>query len=216
MDEYFIAKKAVEIILENINDHFIKCLINLSINDRYTSDIKLIISIVEYLKTYMVTRRNDILSTCIKYTNKSYYLQLTDNLFRLIHTHLTITIRTSKNVFIDDLINKYSTPSVAKLVSLATRYTNIKDDSSDDVPIDKFARKRIDTYSGYTPDYVPDTPDSQDASQDAGALFKCAYDRLKNTRNAKATKSMKSMKSTKEFELQRMEVSNDTSNGDLR
>lgn len=213
MDEYFIAKKAVEIILENINDHFIKCLINLSINDRYTSDIKLIISIVEYLKTYMVTRRNDILSTCIKYTNKSYYLQLTDNLFRLIHTHLTITIRTSKNVFIDDLINKYSTPSVA---SLATLYTNIKDDSSDDVPIDKFARKRIDTYSGfsgYTPDYVPDTPESQDASQDAGTLFKCAYDRLKNTRNAKAAKATKS---TKEFELQRMEVSNDTSNGDLR
>jgi hypothetical protein len=213
MDEYFIAKKAVEIILENINDHFIKCLINLSINDRYTGDIKLIISIVEYLKTYMVTRRNDILSTCIKYTNKSYYLQLSDNLFRLIHAHLTITIRTSKNVFIDDLINKYSTPSVA---SLATLYTNIKDDDSDDVPIDKFARKRIDTYSGfsgYIPEYVPDTPESQDASQDAGTLFKCAYDRLKNTRNAKYTKATKA---TKEFELQRMEVSNDTSNGDLR
>jgi hypothetical protein len=50
MDEYFLAKKAVEIILENLNDHFVKCLINLSIQERYTSNIKLIIGIIEFNK----------------------------------------------------------------------------------------------------------------------------------------------------------------------
>jgi hypothetical protein len=225
MDEYFITKKAVEIILENINEHFIKCLIHLSINDRYTSDIKLILCIVEYLKAYMETRRNDILSSCIKYTNKSYYLQLTDNLFRLIHAHLTIMIRTSKNLFIDDLINKYSTPSVAKL------YDNIKDDSYyagvgslggsgayasglacdlagglPDDTIDRFARKRIDSFIGVSPE----------DSKDAGALFKDAYDKLKNTksltRNANAVREPKEPKS---FELPRIDVKNDTNCRDL-
>lgn len=245
MDEYFITKKAVEIILENINEHFIKCLIHLSINDRYTSDIKLILCIVEYLKAYIVTRRNDILSSCIKYTNKSYYLQLTDNLFRLIHAHLTIMIRTSKNLFIDDLINKYSTPSVAKLYSNkgTSGYAGDASDASDsyyagvgsladsfaggfagsfagglacdldgglpDDTIDKFARKRIDTFIGVSPG----------DSKDAGALFKDAYDKLKITkslsRNAKVLKEPKEPNEPKSFELQRMEVNNDTNFRDL-
>jgi hypothetical protein len=243
MDEYFITKKAVEIILENINEHFIKCLVHLSINDRYTSDIKLILCIVEYLKAYMETRRNDILSSCIKYTNKSYYLQLTDNLFRLIHAHLTIMIRTSKNLFIDDLINKYSTPSVAKL------YDNIKDDSYyagvgslgslggsggsascyaggssgayasglacdlagglPDDTIDRFARKRIDSFIGVSPE----------DSKDAGTLFKDAYDKLKKTksltRNANAANAVREPKEPKSFELPRIEVKNDTNCRDL-
>jgi hypothetical protein len=106
MDEYFITKKAVEIILENINDHFIKCLVSLSIHERYADDSKVIIGIIEFLKSYMETRRNDILSSCIKYTNKSYYLHLTDNLFRLIQAHLAI----ARYVFITDLIDKYNHP----------------------------------------------------------------------------------------------------------
>ena len=110
MDEYFLTKKAVEIILENINDHFIKCLVSLSIHERYADDTKVIIGIIELLKTYMETRRNDILSSCIKYTNKSYYLQLSDNLFRLIQSHLTITKRF---VFLFDLIDKYNYPVIA-------------------------------------------------------------------------------------------------------
>jgi len=199
MDEYFITKKAVDIILENINDNFIKCLINLSINDRYVSDIKLILGIIEYLKKYMETRRNDILSSYIKYTNKAYYLQLTDNLFRLLHTHLTITIRTSKNLFIDDLINKYSTPSVATL------YNNIMDDSSyagvgsldgglPDDTIDRFARKRIDTFIGVSPE--------DNNAKDAGTLFKDAYDKLKNTKSlARNAKAAKEPKQSRSFEL---------------
>jgi hypothetical protein len=202
MDEYFITKKAVDIILENINDNFIKCLINLSINDRYVSDIKLILGIIEYLKKYMETRRNDILSSYIKYTNKAYYLQLTDNLFRLLHTHLTITIRTSKNLFIDDLINKYSTPSVATL------YNNIMDDSYyagvgsldgglPDDTVDRFVRKRIDTFIGVSPE--------DKNTRDAGTLFKDAYDKLKNTkslaRNAKAAKEPKEPNQSRSFEL---------------
>jgi hypothetical protein len=209
MDEYFITKKAVDIILENINDNFIKCLINLSINDRYVSDIKLILGIIEYLKKYMETRRNDILSSYIKYTNKAYYLQLTDNLFRLLHTHLTITIRTSKNLFIDDLINKYSTPSVATL------YNNIMDDSYyagvgsldgglPDDTIDRFARKRIDTFIGVSPE--------DKNAKDAGTLFKDAYDKLKNTkslaRNAKVAKEPNALRS---FELHPL----GDNNGDL-
>ena len=110
MDDYFITKKAVEIILENINDHFIKCLVNLSINDRYTNDIKLILGVIELLKIYMETRRNDILSSCIKYTNKSYYFHLTDSLFRIIQGHLTTTKHNNhlniKYAFITDLIDK--------------------------------------------------------------------------------------------------------------
>jgi hypothetical protein len=199
MDEYFITKKAVDIILENINDNFIKCLINLSINDRYVSDIKLILGIIEYLKKYMETRRNDILSSYIKYTNKAYYLQLTDNLFRLLHTHLTITIRTSKNLFIDDLINKYSTPSVATL------YNNIMDDSYyagvgsldgglPDDTIDRFARKRIDTFIGVSPE--------DKNAKDAGTLFKDAYDKLKNTKSlARNAKAAKEPKQSRSFEL---------------
>jgi hypothetical protein len=46
MDEYFTTKKAVEIILENINDHFVKCLISLSIRERYADDSKAILGII--------------------------------------------------------------------------------------------------------------------------------------------------------------------------
>ena len=87
MDEYFIVKKTVEIILSNLNDNFIKCLIHISIHDKYTYNIKLILGIIELVKIYMNTRKNDILSSCIKYTNKSYYISLADNLFILINKY---------------------------------------------------------------------------------------------------------------------------------
>ena len=61
MDEYFIVKKTVEIILSNLNDNFIKCLIHISIHDKYTYNIKLILGIIELVKIYMNTRKNDIL-----------------------------------------------------------------------------------------------------------------------------------------------------------
>ena len=110
MDEYFIVKKAVDIILSNLNENFIKCLINISIHDKYTYNIKLILGIIELVKIYMNTRRNDILSSCIKYTNKSYYLSLADNLFILINNHLINTNEKQehKYIFITDLINKYN------------------------------------------------------------------------------------------------------------
>jgi len=150
MDEYFITKKAVEIILENINDHFIKCLVSLSIHERYANDTKVIIGIIELLKTYMETRRNDILSSCIKYTKKSYYLQLTDSLFRLVQSHLTISKR---YVFLFDLIDKYNNP----VISINNHDT-----------------------SEYNADIDDDrTLLSQSTSKDAGTLFKEAYYKLK-------------------------------------
>jgi hypothetical protein len=63
MDEYFLTKKATEIILDNLNEHFIKCLISLSIKERYAENMRLIIDIVELVKTYLATRRNDLLSS---------------------------------------------------------------------------------------------------------------------------------------------------------
>lgn len=119
MDEYFITKKAVEIILENINDHFIKCLVSLSMRERYVDDTKVIIGIIELLKTYMETRRNDMLSSCIKYTNKSYYSQLTDSLFRLIQLHLTVV---KQYVFLFDLIDKYNHPVISINSEADTEY----------------------------------------------------------------------------------------------
>lgn len=195
MDDYFITKKAVEIILENINDHFIKCLVNLSINDRYTNDIKLILGVIELLKTYMETRRNDILSSCIKYTNKSYYLQLTDSLFRIIQGHLTTTKHNNhlniKYAFITDLIDKYNNPVIAKGI---TRNFNNN------------TRTRFNSYvageagdAGYANDtgYASDNDENKDSAllpaKDAGTLFRDAYYKLNKTRN-------------KEFELQKIEV----------
>ena len=155
MDEYFITKKAVEIILENINDHFIKCLVSLSIRERYADDTKVIIGIIELLKTYMETRRNDILSSCIKYTNKSYYSQLTDSLFRLIQSHLTIAKR---YVFLFDLIDKYNHPVISINSEADTEYNADTDDKTDKALL------------------------SQSSTKDAGTLFKDAYYKLKKTK----------------------------------
>lgn len=157
MDEYFLTKKAVEIILENINDHFIKCLVSLSIQERYADDTKVIIGIIELLKSYMETRRNDILSSCIKYTNKSYYLHLTDNLFRLLQGHLAI----ARYVFITDLIDKYNHP---------VRHRCKTSDSS-----------------GSADAYNVDTDENTNRAliaKDAGTLFKDAYYKLKKTKMA--------------------------------
>jgi hypothetical protein len=159
MDEYFLTKKAVEIILENINDHFIKCLVSLSIQERYANDTKVIIGIIELLKSYMETRRNDILSSCIKYTNKSYYLHLTDNLFRLLQGHLAI----ARYVFITDLIDKYNHPVRHRCK------TGVPDESDEPVA------------------YTVDTDENTNRAliaKDAGTLFKDAYYKLKKTKMA--------------------------------
>jgi len=212
MDDYFITKKTVEIILANINDHFIKCLINLSINDRYTNDIKLIIGIIELLKTYIATRRNDILSTCIKYTNKSYYLQLTDSLFRIIQAQLESAKQnnqTIKHLFISDLIEKYNNPVISNTPTITRNFNNN-------------ARTRFNTFvdgddeSGYANDneYIADddenkdnalvSKDSQEHSKDAGTLFREAYYKL--------NKKKSNYRSSREFELQKIDVSNTTNN----
>ena len=163
MDEYFITKKAVEIILENINDHFIKCLVSLSIQERYANDTKVIIGIIELLKSYMETRRNDILSSCIKYTNKSYYLHLTDNLFRLLQGHLAI----ARYVFITDLIDKYNHPVRHRCKTSGSADEPDEPDSSD----------------AYTVDTDENTNRALIA-KDAGTLFKDAYNKLKKTKMA--------------------------------
>ena len=106
MDKYFKAKRAVEIILDNINEHFIRCLTLISIDQKYLYDIKLILGIIELLNKYIHTRKNDLLSTCIKYTNKSYYISLRKNLFTLIHNYLLNNAYHDKNAFINDLIYK--------------------------------------------------------------------------------------------------------------
>jgi hypothetical protein len=202
MDEYFTTKKAVEIILENINDHFVKCLVSLSIRERYADDSKAIIGIIELLKTYMETRRNDILSSCIKYTNKGYYLQLTDNLFRLIQSHLTIAKQfnqTTRYVFISDLIDKYNHPVISMTSSTSTITREYKED---------ITRNRFNSqYLGDGSDVGGEadashtslaSPASQSShTKDAGTLFKEAYNKLKH---------IKDVKSAKEFELQRMEI----------
>ena len=187
MDDYFTTKKAVEIILENINDHFIKCLVNLSINDRYTNDIKLILGVIELLKTYMETRRNDILSSCIKYTNKSYYIHLCDSLFRLLHNHLisneSIEMNENKYVFITDLINKYNNPIIPIVKSnnpAIIRKDNI--------------RSRFNSIIGCNDDDEDDIAAPAAIAQntkDAGTLFKEAYDLRKKHRVIHNNSNMK-------------------------
>lgn len=198
MDDYFITKKAVEIILENINDHFIKCLVNLSINDRYTNDIKLILGVIELLKTYMETRRNDILSSCIKYTNKSYYLQLTDSLFRIIQGHLAITKNNHhlniRYAFITDLIDKYNNPLIANGITrnfnnnTRTRFNSyVAGDAGDGGDANEAG------YAGYASDNDENKDSALLPAKDAGTLFRDAYYKLNKTRN-------------KEFELRKIEV----------
>jgi len=192
MDDYFITKKAVEIILENINDHFVKCLITLSINDRYTNDIKVILGIIELLKTYMETRRNDILSSCIKYTNKTYYLHLTDSLFRLIQGHLTFakynSSQTSKYLFITDLIDKYNNPV---FVNTATpTLPHITRNFKDNISRNRFNTTCEDgeTAAAAADDDDEGSPIYTEASKDAGTLFREAYyklNKIKNNRNAR-------------------------------
>ena len=198
MDDYFITKKAVEIILENINDHFIKCLVNLSINDRYTNDIKLILGVIELLKTYMETRRNDILSSCIKYTNKSYYFHLTDSLFRIIQGHLAITKNNHhlniRYAFITDLIDKYNNPLIANGITrnfnnnTRTRFNSyVAGDAGDGGDANEAG------YAGYVSDNDENKDSALLPAKDAGTLFRDAYYKLNKTRN-------------KEFELQKIEV----------
>ena len=203
MDDYFTTKKAVEIILENINDHFIKCLVNLSINDRYTNDIKLILGVIELLKTYMETRRNDILSSCIKYTNKSYYFHLTDSLFRIIQGHLAITKNNNhlniKYAFITDLIDKYNNPVIAKSITrnfnnTRTRFNSYVAGDGGEAGDAGYANEAGD---GGEAGYASDNDENKDSAllptKDAGTLFRDAYYKLNRTRN-------------KEFELRKIEV----------
>jgi hypothetical protein len=198
MDDYFITKKAVEIIQANINDHFVKCLITQSINDRYTNDIKVILGIIELLKTYMETRRSDILSSCIKYTNKSYYLHLTDSLFRLIQGHLTFAKynnQTIKYVFIADLIEKHNNPVFANAPHITRNFN------------DHNARNRFNTcvaagdYKADDDEYKDGALLSPQGSQDAGTLFREAYYRLHKTKT--------NNKNAREFELKMVGNSND-------
>jgi hypothetical protein len=195
MDEYFLAKKAVEIILENLNDHFVKCLINISIQDKYTSNIRLIIGIVELIKGYLNMRRNDILSSCIKYTNKSYYIHLCDSLFRLLHNNLVSNESTEMNenkyVFIMDLINKYNNPIVANAnananpnpISISTPASckitrNFKDGSRNRFNSSIYNDEADEAYN----EYVADT--TANITKDAGTLFKDAYNLRKQNRTA--------------------------------
>ena len=190
MDEYFLAKKAVDIIVENLNDHFVKCLINQSIQERYTSNIKLIIGIIELIKGYLNMRKNDMLSSCIKYTNKSYYIHLCDSLFRLLHNHLisneSIEMNENKYVFITDLINKYNNPIVANPISISTSTSTIirKDN----------IRNRFNSIISCN-DGDADNEDSAVAStyitKDAGTLFKEAYDLRKKHRVIHNNSNMK-------------------------
>ena len=221
MDEYFITKKAVEIILENINDHFIKCLDNLSINDRYTNDIKLILGIIELLKSYMTTRRNDILSSCIKYTNKSYYSQLTDSLFRIIQSYLVNAPNSRQHLFIYDLIYKYNNPVISNISAISRHF-------NEDTSRSRFNTYKDRDYGDYNEDAggndggdgegYSDTQDPSYAAgtginnipqipKDAGTLFKEAYYKLKNSKNKDSKSSLR------EYELQKIEVKN--SNNDL-
>jgi hypothetical protein len=226
MDDYFITKKAVEIILANINDHFIKCLVNLSIKDRYTNDIKLIIGIIELLKTYNTSRRNDILSSCIKYTNKSYYLQLTDSLFRIIQSQSDSAKQfnqTTKYVFISDLIEKYNNPVISNIPMITrnfnnntrTRFNTISGDDDDAIYAGVSAYVNKTAYTGDAndandDDYRADDDENKDGallsqvSKDAGTLFREAYYSRNKARN--------SLRNTREFELQKIDVKNCTNN----
>jgi hypothetical protein len=184
MDEYFLTKKVVEIILNNLNDHFVKCLVNLSIKERYKDNMMLIIGIYELINTYFTTRRNDILSSCIKYTNKSYYLHLSDSLFRLIQNHLANTNVNNRYLFINDLITKYNNP----IIPFSSITRNITANS----------RTRFNSgvsysneYRGYEGDKCSedesrecddDDGDDKHIAKDAGTLFKEAYNTLKTNK----------------------------------
>lgn len=186
MDDYFITKKAVEIILENINDHFVKCIITLSINDRYTNDIKLILGIIELLKTYMETRRNDILSSCIKYTNKSYYLILTDSLFRIIQGHLTFAkynSQTIKCLFITDLIEKHKNPLFTNIPTPMHITRNFKDNNVNTRFNTICGEGEAGNYNADEDEYKDEALLSQQPSKDAGTLFRDAYYKLHKTKN---------------------------------
>jgi hypothetical protein len=217
MDDYFITKKAVEIIQANINDHFVKCLITQSINDRYTNDIKVILGIIELLKTYMETRRSDILSSCIKYTNKSYYLHLTDSLFRLIQGHLTFAKynnQTIKYVFIADLIEKHNNPVFANAPHITRNFNDHNARNRFNTCVAAAAGEDGDDGTGAAAgaaaagDYKADDDEYKDGallspqgSQDAGTLFREAYYRLHKTKT--------NNKNAREFELKMVGNSND-------
>lgn len=159
MDEYFLVKKAVEIILSNLNDNFIKCLITISIDDKYTNNIKLILGIIELVKHYMHTRKNDLLSSYIKYTNKNYYISLNDSLFTLINNYLLNRNEPQehKYIFINDLISKYNNPIIPFFPPSECDTNNL--------------RKRLDSIVKRGP-YEP--------SKDTGTLFRDAYYNMKN------------------------------------
>ncbi len=162
---------------------------------------RLSLGIIELLKTYMETRRNDILSSCIKYTNKGYYLQLSDNLFRLIQSHLTVAKQfnqTTRYVFISDLIDKYNHP----VISMTSSTSAITREYKEDIARNRFNSQYIggEAYEVGEADASHTSPASQAShashTKDAGTLFKEAYNKLKHT---------------KEFELQRMEIKNSNS-----
>jgi hypothetical protein len=211
MDEYFLAKKAVEILLENLNDHFVKCLINISIQDKYTSNIRLIIGIVELIKGYLNMRRNDILSSCIKYSNKSYYVNLCDSLFRLLHTHLVSNESTEMNenkyVFIKDLIDKYNNPIVpvpAIPISISIPASckitrNFKDGSRNRFNSSIYSDEADEADEAYN-EYVADT--TTNITKDAGTLFKEAYNLRKQHRTANNNSGMKD----KDIELEEIKI----------
>jgi hypothetical protein len=179
MDEYFLTKKATEIILDNLNEHFIKCLINLSVKERYVENMRLIIDIVELVKSYLSTRRNDLLSSCIKYTNKGYYIQLSDSLFRLIQNHLTNTIEINKYIFINDLITKYNNPFIPSSTTITRNFK------------DTYRHRFNSTNNGYDNEIDYDNDNSYNLNEntnhyitkDAGTLFKEAYNKLKTNKN---------------------------------
>jgi hypothetical protein len=237
MDDYFITKKAVEIILANINDHFIKCLINLTIKDRYTNDFKLILGIIELLKTYITTRRNDILSSCIKYTNKSYYLQLTDSLFRIIQSYLESSKqnnRTVKFVFISDLIEKYNNPIISNTPIITrnfnnnnarTRFNTVVDDNDDSIyaGVSCYVNKTDETGEAGEAGDAGDAGDANDddyrADDDENkdrALISQVPSKDAGTlfRDAyyKLNKSKSNYRSNRDFELKKIDVSNCTKN----
>jgi hypothetical protein len=213
MDEYFLAEKAVEILLENLNDHFVKCLINISIKDKYTSNIRLIIGIVELIKGYLNMRRNDILSSCIKYSNKSYYIHLCDSLFRLLHNHLVSNESTEMNenkyVFIKDLIDKYNNPIVpvpANPISISTQASckitrNFKDGSRNRFNSSIYSDEADEAEFVYN-EYVADT--TANITKDAGTLFKEAYNLRKQHRTANNNSGMKDK--DKDIELEEIKI----------
>jgi hypothetical protein len=180
MDEYFLTKKATEIILDNLNEHFIKCLISLSVKERYVENMRLIIDIVELVKSYLSTRRNDLLSSCIKYTNKGYYIQLSDSLFRLIQNHLTNTIENNKYIFINDLITKYNNPFIP---SSTTITRNFKDTYRNRFNSTNNSYDNENYYDNDTR-YNFNEKDNEHIKdvKDAGTLFKEAYNKLKTNK----------------------------------